>query len=57
MSPVPALHAHLARLDARADALLLRDAAPDDAEIRDLDVLLASIGELRELLAERGATV
>lgn len=52
MSPVVALHAHLARLDARADALLLRPGAASDTEIAELDVLLASITEVRELLAE-----
>ena len=57
MSPVVALHAHLARLDARADALLLRELAPSDREISDLDVLLASIGEVRELLNEQGVAV
>ena len=51
MSPVVALHAHLQRLDARANAIL-RVPVPTDEQISELDVLCASIAEVSELLAE-----
>jgi hypothetical protein len=49
------LEPQLARMDARVDELLMSRRAPSDAEVGELDVLLASIAEVRELLEEARA--
>jgi low affinity Fe/Cu permease len=46
------LGADIARMDARVDELLLSSKAPTDDEITEVDVLCASIAEIRELLEE-----
>lgn len=49
------LEADLARLDARVDEMLVRRQAPSDADVAEMDVLCAAIGEVRELLDEARA--
>ena len=46
------LEADVARMDARVDELLLSTSAPSDADVAEMDVLCAAIGEVGELLAE-----
>ncbi len=45
----------LARMDARVDALLDIDGVPTDAQVAEMDVLCAAIGEVRELVDEARA--
>jgi hypothetical protein len=49
------LEIQLARMDARVDRLLMRPTAPSDADVTEIDVLCASIAEVRELLHEARA--
>ena len=46
------LSAQLDRMDARVDDLLLRAGTPTEDEITEVDLLGASIAEVRELLEE-----
>lgn len=46
------LDADLERMDARVDELLLSEGPPTDADVAEMDVLCAAIGEVRELLDE-----
>jgi hypothetical protein len=46
------LDGDLARMDARVDALLVNEGPPTDADVAEMDVLCAAIGEVRELLDE-----
>ena len=46
------LEGDLARLDARVDEMLLCRRAPSDADVAEMDVLCAAIGEISELLDE-----
>ena len=49
------LDADLERMDKRVDELLLSDGPPSDADVSEMDVLCAAIGEVRELLDEARA--
>ena len=46
------LEGDLARMDARVDELLFASTAPSAADVTEMDVLCAAIGEVRELLDE-----
>ena len=46
------LDADLERMDQRVDELLLSEGPPTDADVSEMDVLCAAIGEVRELVDE-----